>query len=188
MKKYRIISLVCVSVFISVTHLMAKDGSYCHQNLINSYGLTNNVAEMPTLNLLSVLYESLGKDNSSQLFAQNGFQLLDKKSKKEESDPEFEEQYSYTVYKYTYKIKYDLVNGEGYMNVECVFSPTYGEPSMTIRCDNTTWEDMKGKAKKRLKTFFSENNYFLGDYYFIDFENKGVITITGENSISWGQE
>ena len=171
---------------MSVTHLMAKDGFYCHQNLINSYGLTDNVAEMPTLNLLSVLYESIEKDNSSQLFAQNGFQLLDKKSKEEESD--YEGESSYMVYKYTYTIKYDLVNGEGYMNVECVYSPTNGEPSMTVRCDNTTWEDMKGKAKERLKTFFSENNFILGDYYYIGFENKGVITITGENSISWGQE
>ena len=183
--KKRIISLLCVSLFIAVTHLMAKDGLYYHHGLTNCYSLTNNVAEMPTLNLLGVLYESLGKDNSSQLFTKNGFQLIDKKSKKEESDTE--EEYTYTVFKYAYKIKYDMVNGEGYMNVECVYSPTAGDPSMTIRCDNTTWESMREKAKNTLKKFF-DDSYFLGDYYYIGFENKGIITITSEVSITWEQE
>ena len=80
-----------------------------------------------------------------------------------------------------------MVNGEGYMNVECVYSPTAGDPSMTIRCDNTTWESMREKAKNTLKKFF-DDSYFLGDYFFIGFENKGIITITSEVSITWEQE
>ena len=146
-----------------------------------------NGTEMPSLNTLSALFESLGKDNSSSLFSHHGFQLVDKKSKKEESDYEGDEHTTYTINKDSYKISYKLVNGDGYMKIECVYSPEdYGEPSMTILCDNATWDSMKEKADRILKVF-SQNYYWL-DGGFIGFEKKGIITLTLENSISWGDD
>ena len=157
-----------------------------NQNVSDEKVATKDIdAGMPSFSQLSLLYESIGKNNSSQQFAQNGFQLVDKESKEEEDD-EYDEPSTYTVYKYSYKTRYNLVNGEGYMNAECVYSPNFGDPSMTIRCDRDTWDYMKNTAKNTMKEF-STNCYFLNNYAFIGFENTNIITITSENSISWGK-
>ena len=125
-------------------------------------------------------------------FSSYGYHLVNKESKKEENDYEYADSVDndyYTLYKELYEKKYEIVNKnhkfqDGRMTLECVYSPTFGEPSMTLTCNTETWNSLKATAQKTLKAF-DTNYFFIEEYAFIGFDNTNVVTFTCENSVSW---
>ena len=136
-------------------------------------------ATPPTIQELGMMFSSITKNEK---ILDYGFKLIDKKSKSDDDEVYGD----YTIYKEIYEKYYKIGDSgkDGQMTIECVYSPTYGDPSMTLKCDTETWNYMKNTAKNTMKEL-SPNYFFLNEYAYIGFTNTNIITITSECSISW---
>lgn len=148
-----------------------------------------NEAEPPTIQELEMMFDLLTKGECGKITGY-GFKFVNKESRREES--EYEGGEDYTIFKEIYEKHYKMIDSnndihnlaDGFMIINCVYSPDHGDPSMTIKCDEVTWNYMKNSASNTMKEF-GDNTYFLTTGNFIGFANTNEITITSEASVSW---
>ncbi len=148
-----------------------------------------NEAEPPTIQELGMMFDLLTKGECSKV-TEYGFKFVNKESRREES--EYEGGEDYTLFKEIYEKHYKMIDSnndihnlaDGFMIINCVYSPDHGDPSMTIKCDEVTWNYMKNSASNTMKEF-GDNTYFLTTGNFIGFAKTNEITITSEASVSW---
>lgn len=146
----------------------------------------NDQIRMPSVQKIGGLFDDMVNGNSTAL-KDYGFIFENRQTKKFLSDYEDDET-EYEMVKEVYSLRYKIsvANSvkEGNMRATYVFAKGYGDPAMTIGCDTKSWEYLQAEAKASLKVL-SDNYFFLNNYSFIDFQKKGVITITTESSVSW---
>lgn len=136
----------------------------------------NNDVEMPTIQMISKFFDDLENGKSNALI-DYGFTLVDKQAKMKEFE-DYDE-----VIKEVYSLNY---KDDGHMKITYVYAKNYGNPSMTIECDDKSWDELKRVAENYLKPY--GNYYFILNERresFIGFYQNGTITITLEDSISW---
>lgn len=161
----------------SIDEVVASDSIPDKETNVNEMNST-----IPSVQEIGVLFTDMEKGKSSAL-KDYGFTLEDKQSKKVE-DEYGDEEITYMVNKETYSLKYKLYDSDGYMKVTYVSAKDFGEPSMSIICDEESWEQLKREAESSLKLLV-DNFYYLSISSFISFPRKGQIKITTENSITW---
>ena len=158
-----------------------QEDSYSSEGNETTINVMNST--MPSVQKLGMLFNDMDEGKSSAL-KDYGFTLEDKRSKMIASDYDEEGVENIEMTKETYSLKYKIYDSDGYMKVTYVSAKNYGEPSMSIICDEDSWGRLKLEAESTLKEA-GDNSYYSSSYSYIIFRRKGQIEISCENSISW---